>query len=296
MSPPDSVSRPLGRPRRALLEAVVVVAITWGALGAYAARDEPVALGGVALAQYPFRDREALVVSPPAEGGTSDARARHGHAMAARRPASEGHPAGGAARPALIEAPQRILLFGDSMLDELMLRFADYAAHNGHELFPVIWYGAGVIPWSQGDKLDQLRRELRPTVVVAVVGSNDLLARRMAPRRAAVARILEKLEGVPLLWIGPPSWTEDTGITTVVASAVGPERYFDSAELFAERRLARAGDGIHPTRSAARAWMDAVAVWVMGSAVHPMALRPPRAEAARPVARVFAPPGHPGGS
>ena len=39
-------------------------------------------------------------------------------------------------------ARQRILFFGDSMLEGLSRRFADYAEANGHDLQTVLWYSS----------------------------------------------------------------------------------------------------------------------------------------------------------
>ena len=43
---------------------------------------------------------------------------------------------------AIDSAHQTILFFGDSMLEGLSRRFADYAVQNGHELYTVIWYSS----------------------------------------------------------------------------------------------------------------------------------------------------------
>src|SRR5512138_2867688 len=62
---------------------------------------------------------------------------------------------------------QRILLFGDSMVPILMPRLADYCLENGHELFPVVWYGSTIIYWGWEDKLERLLVEFSPTMVIA---------------------------------------------------------------------------------------------------------------------------------
>ncbi len=53
----------------------------------------------------------------------------------------------------LDEAPQRILMLGDSMLDGLLPRLADYALENGHSVNAVIWYGSRTIDWARGSRL-----------------------------------------------------------------------------------------------------------------------------------------------
>lgn len=293
---PTASEAPPPRRRLAVLETLAIFAIAWVMLGAYAFREAPLQVAGMEVKQT---DIAALW-----RGEETDAPAApRGLAVGAPAPPPppvvepEVEPAVALAPArAVNEEPQRILLFGDSMIDELMLRLADYCAHNGHELHPAIWYGAGVINWSQDDKLDRLLREVKPTFVIAVLGSNDLTSRNLRPRRVAVKRVLDKLEGQPLIWVGPPNWTEDTGINQLLGEAVGPGRYFRSETLFQRRNLPRAPDGIHPTHSASGIWMDEVASWIMAASDHPIALREPTEKAKRPVARIFAPPGRSGGT
>jgi hypothetical protein len=189
------------------------------------------------------------------------------------------------------DSPQRILMFGDSMIDELMLRLADYAAHNGHDLRPAIWYGASTVHWSQSSRLRQLVAQHDPTFVIAVIGSAELTTRRLGPRRAAIARILREVGNRKLVWIGPPSWTEDTGIDDLLAELVGRGRYFRSSRWVRDNEVARKRDGIHPTREASAAWLDAVARWITTESTVPIRLDLPVEEAPRPVAQVFPPPG-----
>ena len=195
------------------------------------------------------------------------------------------------ARPPVDETPQKILIFGDSMIDELMLRLADYTQHNGHRLAPVIWYGASTVHWSQAGRLEQLLAQHDPTFVIAVIGSAELTTRRLDTRRVAITRILRLLEGRKMIWIGPPSWTEDTGIDDLLAELVGARRYFRSSRWFRGRDLPRKKDGIHPTRVASAAWLDAVMHWTMTESVVPIRLSTPDEAAPRPVAQIFPPPG-----
>ena len=278
--PPREGSAPLSR--RALLEVVALCAVVWAALAAHAFAVGPVEVAGRVLRPGPLVEavvgearvaRLGLVPSPrwrTPRRGVPDVVA----------------PAGAPAR-AVDRSPQRILLFGDSMIEELMLRMADYCQANGHELYPAVWYAAGTMHWGQDDKLDRLIAERDPTVVIAVLGSNELTMRHIERRASAVRQIMTKVGDRPLLWVGPPNWTEDTGINDLLERTVGPARFFRSAEL----ELARKPDGIHPTRTASATWMDAVARWIEEESAYPFILSAPQDEAPRPVARVFPPPG-----
>ncbi len=183
---------------------------------------------------------------------------------------------------------QRIMIFGDSMIEGLMARLADYCLHNRHVLFPVIWYGATTISWAQDPeiKLDRLLDEFKPTFVIAVIGSNELNARSMRHRSAAVKIILRKLEGRKHIWIGPPNWRPDTGINDILERTVGTDHFFRSAGL----TMARKADKIHPTKAAAAGWMDAVVRWIISDSAVPIRLDQPTVKAKRPSARAYAPP------
>lgn len=272
----------VGKRRRAILELVIALSLVWGALGAYAAASEPLALGPFVIRQSPLREAiegEPLVAELALPG-------RWPIALPAPPRSDDGGEVPAVAR-AIDERPQRILLFGDSMIDELMLRLADYCLENGHTLQPAVWYGAGTVHWAHDDKLGQLLRSFEPTFVFVVLGANELTARNAREHELAVRRIVSAIGDRPFVWIGPPNWQEDTGINEVIARATGPGRFFRSADL----ALARKRDGIHPTREASAAWMDAVAGFVERESERPIRLAPPTRDAPRPVAQIFPPPG-----
>ena len=196
-------------------------------------------------------------------------------------------PADGSPSTPIDESPQRILILGDSMLDGLLPRLADYAVENRHSLNAVIWYGSRTIDWARGSRLSDALRDYRPTFVFVVVGSSELTTRDVEKRAPAVRRILETIGERKLVWVGPPNWRSDTGIGALLEREVGAQRYFRSLDLSFERKR----DGIHPTLASSQKWLDAVALWTMtqSSAKVRLAL-PQKTGAPRPNARVFAPP------
>lgn len=170
-------------------------------------------------------------------------------------------------------ASQRILFFGDSMLEGLSRRMCDYAMENGHELTSVIWYSSTSQTWAESDTLEYFIRKVSPTFVVACLCSNELFVRDLKEREDYIGRVVEKIGDVPFVWISPPNWKEDTGVNDLIIKRVGRDRYFDSRGL----ELKRGSDKVHPTFAAAAVWMDSVAVWMSGDETrHPIRMVVPQ--------------------
>ena len=168
---------------------------------------------------------------------------------------------------------QRILLFGDSMAELLALRFADYANANGHELTCVSWYSSSTRQWAETDTLDHYMRTVRPTLVLISLGSNELYTRDMKRCERHARAILDRIGGVPAIWIGPPNWCEDFGINQQLLDIMGPNAFYPSLNLTFERQK----DGRHPTPAAARVWVDKIVEWMTsGHAIHPIRLDKPQ--------------------
>lgn len=234
---------------------------------------------GYELAQTELRElwaKPAAPPLPPSRRGPVDAPILAATATADPAPA-----------PTPAAEAQRILMLGDSMLDGLLPRLADYAQENGHSLNAVIWYGSRTIDWARGSRLSDALRDFRPTYVIVVVGSSELTTRDIEKRTSAVQQILKHIEPRSLIWVGPPNWRADTGIGAILEREVGAQRYFRSLDLTFERKR----DGIHPTLAASQKWMDAIATFITTKSAAPLRLAPPQKSGApRPVARVFPPP------
>ena len=179
--------------------------------------------------------------------------------------------------------PQRILLFGDSMVPVLSPRLADYCLENGYTLFPVVWYGSTIIHWAKVDELDQLLVEIQPTLVIAVLGSSELLVREVVECEPFVRLIARKVGSRKLVWIGPPNWRDDTGVNAMIDGALGPGRFFRVDATPLEHGI----DGIHPTDRGGAAWADAFARWVRDESLTPIVLAPPSHSAPKVPARVI---------
>ncbi|MBP3228809.1 MAG: SGNH/GDSL hydrolase family protein [Bacteroidaceae bacterium] len=153
---------------------------------------------------------------------------------------------------------QRILFFGDSMVEGLMGRMDDYAEHNGHQLTSVVWYSSGTRLWAETDTLQHFLNEVRPSYVLICLGANQLFARNLQEVDKEIGSIIARLGTTPYVWVSPPNWKDDTGINELIIKHVGNERYFDSRHL----TLARRRDRAHPTAEAAVQWCDTVCSWL----------------------------------
>ena len=157
---------------------------------------------------------------------------------------------------------QRILFFGDSMLEGLSKRLRQYAAENNHELLNVIWYSSSTKVWGQHpDTIAHFIRDFQPTYIFVCLGANELFIGSPEKNETYIQQILAQIGNIPYIWIGPPNWKEDTGINAVIEKTVAPNHFFPSKRL----KYERAKDGAHPTTASAAMWMDSIAVWVNDS-------------------------------
>ena len=266
--------------RRPAFELLLILGLVWtGLLGLSAA--PPLRLAGHELARIELAQLWApaeIEAEPPVATPSRAPEARFLSASPAVQP--------GAARTP-DAAPQRILIVGDSMIEGLLPRLADYAAENGHSVNAVIWYGSRTIDWARGSRLSDALRDYRPTFVIFVVGSSELTTRDIEKRSASVKQMLKLVADRKWIWVGPPNWRTDTGLGAMLEREVGAERYFRSLDLTFERKK----DRIHPTLASSQLWMDAVASWLVSKSALPVRMNvPQKTGAPRPSARVFAPP------
>lgn len=171
-----------------------------------------------------------------------------------------------------LAGPVRILFIGDSMLEELSRRLDDYAVANGHTLQTVVWYGSTTEKWGMTQTLRHLVAEYKPTYLWVCLGGNELFVRDLEERDAYIKLLLAQAGDLPLVWIGPPNWKQDTGINDLIRHNVGEGSFFDSSQLTLKRKK----DGRHPTHQAAAEWGDEVAAWMQSTACdQPLTMRRP---------------------
>lgn len=167
--------------------------------------------------------------------------------------------------------PKHILLLGDSMVEGLSKPFGRYAAVNGHELTSVIWYSSSSKTWALTDTLEYFVRKYNPDFVMVSLGGNELFVRDLENRKRYVSDIVERLSGIPFIWIGPPNWKDDTGINSILCNIVGHDRFFESCNLEFER----GADGRHPTARSSSVWADTISSWLMNTSCHRIRMERP---------------------
>ena len=166
---------------------------------------------------------------------------------------------------------QRILMIGESMIEQLYLAFLKYGKYNHHEVKAKIWYGSRFIEWSQNDTITKLIQLYKPTYIIVSIGANELYLPKICERRPELLKILAQLKGQNFIWIGPPIPKKDFGIDSMIANAVGEDRYFRSKYMTFQRRR----DGVHPKPESARKWADSIAVWIMDKSRYPIRMIKP---------------------
>lgn len=166
---------------------------------------------------------------------------------------------------------QRILFFGDSMVEGLGPRMAEYAAANGHELTYVVWYSSTTFAWS-GDTLRHFIREANPTFIMVTIGGNEQPTKNLEASEKNIKAILDIIGDTPYVWICTPEWTKDTPFNFIPERLCGKKRFFDSRKLTYDRMK----DHCHPTLASARQWMDSIAVWMQSQeTAHPIVMNVP---------------------
>lgn len=175
--------------------------------------------------------------------------------------------------PAPLDTASKVILFiGDSMLEGLSPRMADYAAANGHTLYTVMWYSSTSERWGSSDKLRGYIDRLHPDYVFICLGANELFVKDIKEKRDGFVRnIISDIGVIPYVWIGPPNWKPDTGINELIAANAAEGGYFKSDGMHFDRTK----DGAHPTRSSAALWLDSVARWMPLHAAHPIKMADP---------------------
>lgn len=153
---------------------------------------------------------------------------------------------------------QIVLFIGDSMVEGLSRRLADYAAENGHKLYSVIWYSSSTEKWATSNTIEYYRKEYNPTYVIICLGSNELFVNDLSKREEYIRVIQSKIDPIPFVWISPCDWNGDTGINELIKKVVGKGHFFDSRNL----KLERGSDHYHPTWSAAAYWLDSVVRYI----------------------------------
>lgn len=175
-------------------------------------------------------------------------------------------------RVGIDSSKQKILLIGDSMLEQTRWRLRDYCHENGHDMASVIWYSSQTEWYGTSDTLAYFIKKEKPTYIILILGANELFVSDIIKKRTPyVHHILEQIGDIPFIWVGPPNWRDDTGINEMIVNNVGTRRYYPSKNLTYKRYP----DGAHPRPESAFMWVDSVASFIMNKSRYPILLNPP---------------------
>ncbi|NJO88626.1 MAG: SGNH/GDSL hydrolase family protein [Chloroflexia bacterium] len=233
-----------------ILRVIGMLVITASLLTAYSFTDYEILIGEVKIKKAPIREFLLGIPDYPY------AKALSGRDTLSREEAQQPKDT----------TSQRILLIGDSMLEGLKDRLEDYTEYNNHFLKTVIWYSSSTLWYGSSDTLKYFIDEYKPTYIMLVLGANELFVPNIIRKRTQnVKHILEQIDTLNYVWIGPPNWKEDTGINKMILKNVGSMHYFPSKNL----NYKRTSDGAHPTKASSAMWMDSIAVWIEKKSYQP---------------------------
>lgn len=179
--------------------------------------------------------------------------------------------------PKIDSSPQRILLAGDSMADGLIEPLKSYCEKNHHKLINAGWTSSTIIGWSGTHRLANLVKKHKPTIVIMVLGANELYTTELKIREKLVKQIEKEAGDIKFVWIGPPHWREDNGLDNMFKEVLGEGKYFSSKSMFLSPQLKnkRGGDKKHPSQTAYKIWADSLSSWIMTKSNFPIVLEKP---------------------
>ena len=129
----------------------------------------------------------------------------------------------------------------------------------------VNWDSSNTKIWADCDTLRHFIREFDVDYVFISLGSNELYFKNPESRLPYIKRVLEMIDTIPYVWIGPPNWQKDSGINDLLERTCRSGSFFRTDGM----ELARKKDHIHPTRAASALWVDSIMRWMPKSA-HPI--------------------------
>jgi len=169
--------------------------------------------------------------------------------------APEGGARGGDAGLATTRQYKVVLVAGDSMVGFrccLSNALEERFRAEGARVVSDAWNNVQTATYDRDARLPALLRRVNPDLVLVSLGTNDVFVPHPEALAANVASIARKIAPRDCYWIGPPTWTKDTGIVDVIRKHAAPCRFYDSSGL----PLERLKDGVHVTDAGGRAWAE----------------------------------------
>ncbi len=168
---------------------------------------------------------------------------------------------------------QKILLIGDSMMEGLQIYLKMRTEKCSHNIVSLAKTSTSIVAWVGKDSTGNLKQAIKkhqPTLVLISLGSNELFAKKaLLPEYAKyLDNILLQLGNTNFVWICPPNWKKDFGLTDLILEKVQEDRFFPSRDL----KLPRTADGIHPTMQGYEIWADKILHFILESPRKPIQL------------------------
>ena len=110
-------------------------------------------------------------------------------------------------------------------------------------------------------RMDLLVSNTQPDLVIVNLGANEFSNTDPPAHAPAVRRIVKAIGNRPCVWVSPPSWRKDTGITQVIRQNSAPCRFFDSDALV-KTPIPRQSDKIHPSEAGGAIWAEVFWSWL----------------------------------
>jgi GDSL-like Lipase/Acylhydrolase family len=124
-------------------------------------------------------------------------------------------------------------------------------------------------------KMEKIVADTQPDLVIINLGANEVENADPKAHAPHVRRIVRAIGARPCVWVSPPLWRKDTGITEVMRESSSPCRFFDS-DARVTQPIPRQSDHIHPSPRGGEIWADAFWAWLSGE-------RAPSPESEKPV-------------
>lgn len=159
-----------------------------------------------------------------------------------------------------------VLVFGDSMTHHLSMSIAKYGTKNNYKVLGVTWESSSIPGWANSDKIQEYLKMSNPDFIIISLGSNEMELKHFDRRIPDVKKIVNQLDSIPFVWVGPPLWKEDKGVYAMLESALPKGVVFKIGQ---DVDLPRGGDHVHPTKRGADIWADSLMTWISKSA-HPI--------------------------
>lgn len=164
-------------------------------------------------------------------------------------------------QPAALPTGTRVLHIGDSFAGALGYELNRLLAEHQVRGFLKYEKSTYIPTWAWGKELPLLLSRYRPDLVVITLGGNELQIPEPEKRAETVQRLIGRLGDVPCVWVGIPVWEGADGtLMDVIERNVAPCLFYDSAAEIPD--MARARDGIHPSKSARTRWAESVVSWL----------------------------------